>query len=314
MNESPYLSICIPTNGITHWVLPTLEHIYKQNCDTSLFEVVITDNGNNSDLEETLTKINYPNLLYRRTTDIGFLNQISCFKLSNGKFIKMLNHRSILLPGTLNKWIDLIKKYEKERPIIYFTDGVLDKDIIECSNFESFIINLSYFSSWSAGISFWDTDKVKLNSIQIDNMFPTTSILFNIRKESKYIIYNDKYQEMQDESGKGGYNLFKTFAVSYLDMINQLRINNRINLSTFICIKKDLYKFLTNWFYILKLNKHNYTFDLTDIPLFMNVYYTKFEYYRMVYSCYLSYPLKKSISLAKTALNRFKHKLKSTTI
>lgn len=306
MNDFPYLSLCIPTNGMTHWIIPTLESIYDQNCDTSVFEVIITDNGNNSDLEEILSRKNYPNLLYQHTTDIGFLNQISCFKLSNGKFIKMINHRSILIPGTINKWIDLIKKHEKEQPIIYFTDGYLNKTIIECPNFESFIINMSYLSSWSAGISFWNSDKIKLDSIKIDKMFPTTSILFDIRKESKYIIYNEKYQKMQDESGKGGYNIFKTFAVSYLDIINQLRIDNRISLDTFLVIKKDLFKFLTNWYYKLKLTNNKYTFDLTSISLYMSVYYTKFDYYKMIIICYLLYPIRIGNHIIKYLLKHLK--------
>ena len=53
MNE-PLLSICIPTNGISKWILPTLEAIYSQNVDISLYEVVITDNGADSTLSQDL--------------------------------------------------------------------------------------------------------------------------------------------------------------------------------------------------------------------------------------------------------------------
>ena len=44
------LSICIPTNGASQWVLPCLDAIYSQGIDKSLFEVVITDN----DIDSTL--------------------------------------------------------------------------------------------------------------------------------------------------------------------------------------------------------------------------------------------------------------------
>ena len=41
------LSLCIPTNGISEWVFPVLDSIYNQKVDDSLFEVIVTDNGNN---------------------------------------------------------------------------------------------------------------------------------------------------------------------------------------------------------------------------------------------------------------------------
>ena len=43
--QRPVLSICLPTNGVVEWVIPTLESIYAQNVNFSLFEVVISDNG-----------------------------------------------------------------------------------------------------------------------------------------------------------------------------------------------------------------------------------------------------------------------------
>lgn len=275
MKNQKILSLCIPTNGVTHWVLPTLEHIYNQECDTSLFEVIITDNGNSEELNDEIIKRNYPNLTYLRTNDKGFLNQITCFKQANGLFIRMLNHRSILLPGILKKWIEIIKKYQKEKPIIYFSDGVFKKNIIECSNFEEFVKEMSYYSSWSAGVSFWNIDKETLNNIVINKMFPTTSILFEIRKKSKYIIWNEKYQELQDETGKGGYNIYKTFAVDYLDILNELRLKDRISIKTFIQIKSELILFLQQWYDILSSKTNKYTFDTSDMDLYLEVYYTK---------------------------------------
>lgn len=277
MNNTPILSLCIPTNGAVHWILPTLEHIYEQDCDTDLYEVIITDNGSGNELSKIIKDLNYPNLTYLKTSDKGFMNQITCFKQAKGLFIRMLNHRSILIPGTLRRWIELIQKYKEEKPIIYFSGGVFKELVTDCSNFEEFVKNLSYYSSWSAGISFWNTDKSQLDVIKYDSMFPTTSILFEIRQQSKYIIWNEKYQEMQDETGKGGYNIYKTFAVSYLDILNDLRIRNRISISTFILVKQDLLGFLCNWYHILSSKKNKYTFDTTDMDSYLKVYYSRFD-------------------------------------
>ena len=43
----PLVSLCIPTNGVVEWVFPVLDSIYNQSVDNALFEIVITDNGNN---------------------------------------------------------------------------------------------------------------------------------------------------------------------------------------------------------------------------------------------------------------------------
>lgn len=87
-NRKPILSLCIPTNGILKWVIPTLESIYTQNVDNNLFEVIITDNGQDSELQKALGLYNYPNLSYIKTNDSGFLNLVTCLEKGHGLFCK----------------------------------------------------------------------------------------------------------------------------------------------------------------------------------------------------------------------------------
>lgn len=289
-NQRPVLSICIPTDGNVKWMIPTLDNIYSQECDMSLYEVIITDNGKSKELEEKLKQYKYPNLHYIKTQDEGFSNIITSLKSGSGLYCKMLNHRSILLPGVITRWIEIIKKYIEEKPTIYFTDGVLGKyQYKECLNFENFVREMSYWSSWSAGIGIWDIDKDSLDSIEYNKMFPNTSILFETRQNGKYVIWNEKYQLMQDDSGKGGYNLFKTFAVDYLDIINDLRQKGRISISTFIFIKNALYSFLKEWYYKTIIKANNYTFENTNISLYISVYYTKYVYIKLKYTSIYNY-------------------------
>ena len=50
--SAPLLSICIPTNGIIELIFPVLESIYsQQNIDTSIFEVIVVDNGDNKEFK-----------------------------------------------------------------------------------------------------------------------------------------------------------------------------------------------------------------------------------------------------------------------
>lgn len=277
--KKPLLSICIPTDGNIKWVINTLHSIYNQKCDLNSFEVIVTDNGNSNELKEMIKKQNYPtNFHYYKTNDQGFLNLISALKLGTGLYCKMLNHRSILLPGVIQQWSEIISRYQDEKPTIYFTDNVLGKfQYKECPNFETFIQEMSYWTSWSAGIGIWDIDKPMLDSIEYNNMFPNTSILFETRQNGKYIIWNEKYQEMQDDTGKGGYNIYKTFAVDFLDIINDLRLKDRISIRTFIHVKTKLYHFLKGWYCTLSVHKNKYTFDTSDMEMYLNVYYSKRE-------------------------------------
>lgn len=282
MKESLTLSICIPTDGTVRWVLPALEAIYSQGCDPGCFEVVITDNGASDELEKAIAGLDYPNITYRRTESKGFLNIIDSLKLGRGLLCKVLNHRAVLLPGAIQHWLDLVEKYKDERPVIYCMAGLLKSGpLVECENFDSFVARMSYWSSWMAGLCVWDSDKPALESIQYDTMFPNTSLLFEMRQESRYVIDNVPFFTPQDDSGKGGYNFFRTFAVDYLDILNALRKKGRISLDTFVKVKGELYVFLTDRYYKEVFSKSAHTYDLSDIDRSMEVYFTKAEYRKM---------------------------------
>lgn len=282
MKEDLILSICIPTDGTVRWVLPTLKGIYSQDCDPGCFEVVITDNGPSDELEKAIAGLDYPNLTYRRTTSKGFLNIIDSLKLGRGLLCKVMNHRLVLLPGAMQRWLDMVEKYNDEKPVIYCAAGNLKGNpIIECENFDAFVDHMSYWSSWMAGLCVWDIDKPALESIQYDKMFPNTSLLFEMRQESRYVIDNVPFADYQEDRGKGGYNIFRTFAVGYLDILNELRKKDRISLDTFVKVKGELYGWLTDLYYKEVFSKSGHTYDLTGIDKSMEVYFTRAEYLRM---------------------------------
>ena len=113
MDHQIILSLCIPTNGAVEWILPVIESIYAQEYDTSKFEVVITDNGKQSQLPSYIAKMNYPNLRYKQTDDEGFLNLVTCLKEGKGMFCKMINHRSVMLPESITNMVELVEMYKR---------------------------------------------------------------------------------------------------------------------------------------------------------------------------------------------------------
>ena len=292
MDKQPVLSICIPTNGNVEWMIPVVESIYAQEVDNNLFEVVITDNGSKDDLERALQTYCYPNLRYFKTIAQGFSNQIDAFEKCSGLFCKMLNHRSKMMPGSIEKLVALVDRYKGEKPILYCAEGKAEGgDVIECNSTNEFVRRLSFWISWSAGTGAWKEDLIDIRKKDINKMFPHTIFLFGLREESKFVIWNEKYETMASDAGKGGYDLFYTFGVTFLDILNDLRIRERISTATFISVKHDLYRFLRGLYLTEALLPTKHTFIIKNVAESMGVYYGSYYYWKMLFSAHIRRPL-----------------------
>ena len=279
--EDILLTLCIPTNGALQWVKNVIDSIYKQSCNNDLFEVVVVDNGDNSKLEEMIQWYHLKNLRYVRSDVQGFSNQVRALKYGKGKYIKLLNHRSLLVDGALGKLIEMVKQNEKEKAVLFCSNGHMGSEqSIKFDSFDFFIDKLSFWSSWSEGVGIWKDCLGIIDNIPLNPLFPAASLLFGMNNNHKYVIWNDIYEIQQKAERKGGYNFFYAFAVVFLDMLNNLRIEHKISNR----IRKDLYRnYLLGYYYKLVVEKNKYTFDLSCIHENMTVYYSSFHYYYMVF-------------------------------
>ena len=275
------MSLCIPTNGVLEWVLPVLESIYSQDVGLNLFEVIVTDNGNNLKFSEAMSSYvaKYPNFRYKKTRAVQFLNQIEAFRLARGNFIKFVNHRMKLKPGSIIYLLDFVRKYSNEKPGIFFTNnsGNGKQSSIVCRSFDEFVLKLSYFSSWSAGLACWKEDFNRIPTEKSYNfLFPHTDILFFERSKKNYIIDNNiLFEEIQvNNISKGKYNLFNAFGVEYLCIIYQLYREKSIKLTTFLKIKKENADFLAELYYNFLLLKKQSSYDLEAYREHLNVFYS----------------------------------------
>lgn len=87
--------------------------------------------------------------------------------------------------------------------------------------------------------------------------------------------------KMEDDAGKGGYDLFKTFGVILLDILNDLRIRERISDTTFIKVKKELFLFLKRLYTNEVIAPTVHTFIIQNVGKSIEVYYGKL-YYRLI--------------------------------
>lgn len=283
-NTKPLLSLCIPTNGIVEWVIPVIDSIYYQKYDDEKFEVIITDNGNGSDLENALNKYfkKHNNLIYKKTNAILFQNQIECFKLASGDLIKLINHRYLLSDNAINTFIEYVKKYKNEKPLIYFFNNNskdVKNDVI--LDFDGFMNNLGYFSSWSGGISYWRSDFNQIfNKNKFDKYFPHLDILLAFKNKKKYVINNDQLmnERVWDASKKGKYDFFDAFLVHYLDVMHELYKNKYISNVTYDKIKKQNLRFniWIHFEYVVRKLKCSYI--LTNFWSCFKKYYNVFDF------------------------------------
>ena len=275
MSNEIQLSLCIPTNGILEWVKPVLDSIYSEEKPIAKFEVIVTDNGNNEKFYEFMKNYSkaHDNLIYRKTNAVHFNNQIEAFKLASGKLIKFINHRKVLLPGSLNYLLEFVEKYQSSKPFVYFLE---DDNAGVYENFDSFVSGLSYFSSYSGGIAMWRDDFMKIDLNKPFNvLFPHTDMLFSARKKNQYIIDGHSITKdlPTDETKKGKYNLFFAFAVEYPSIILELYRNGDITYKTLKKVKEDNYGFLCMLYLNYIILKKPCSYDLQNYKDNLQIYY-----------------------------------------
>ena len=277
------LSLCIPTNGVAEWVEPVLKSIYEGISDYSEFEVIVTDNGNNSEFGEAMMDFarRHANFRYYKTESDMFLNQIEAFKLAKGQLIKFVNHRILLRPGAVEYLIEYAAKHIGDKPVVYFTNGVLKRGNEQhYASFNDYICGLSYWSSWSAGTAMWKSDFDKMNlDREYSRLFPHTDMLFFNRNAKEYII-NDRHlmdELPADITKKGKYDLFGAFAVEYPRIIEALYKENAISLKTFNKVLRDNGRFVNKLYFDYVVRKKPCSYDLSGFDKAVGVYYSEKE-------------------------------------
>ena len=293
MTDKPVISLCIPTNGVIEWVFPVLDSIFSQEADRSLYEVVITDNGNNQIFKKKLAeyKEKYINIVYVETNALPFLNEIESYKRASGQLIKFVNHRTMLIKGALEKLICFAEENKKDKPVVYFANGVLEiaKEQHEYDGFDQFVRNLSYWSSWSTGMTIWkeDFDRLPENVSDFNVLFPHTTVLFNERNRGKYIIDNTVIMNELPTGNipKGRYDLFGAFGIEYPRIIEELLRDGSITDETYRIVADKNLEFIAELYWEYCLRKKPCSYDLSGLNNMLGIYYTKAGLRRKTVKC-----------------------------
>ena len=271
MKDQVLFSICVPTYKREYIVRDMLKSIYSQGVDTTLFEVCITDNSETDETKDMLEKefSGIPNLRYKKTTCKGFLNSQEALKFGRGKFLKLHNDYSIFKTGSLRKMISLVEKYEKDKPEIFFSMGELKNDhqVEEFTTFDDFMYNIHYFSTWSTSFSIWkeDLDALLQEGVDVNYMYPHTTLLYRMTGKKLYVVDDYEYVENLQPKKKGGYNLIDNFVRIYLTMVREDLLDRKIiTQKTFDKIQKNIIRFTAFWYYTVKHDPEHFTFTFEN--------------------------------------------------
>ncbi len=284
--KNPILSLCMPTNGVSEWVFPSLDSIYCQGIDEKLYEVIIMDNGLQEYFKEEV-KIyagKHTNLKYYQTDKPLFLSEPESYKCASGELIKFVNHRNIMEQGSIQRLLDFAINNRDKKPVIYYSNGSTKRgsEVCSYSNFGEFVEALGYYSTWSSGMTVWKTDMDSIPANEDYNyLFPHTNILFHRRDAQEYIIDGTKmWKELSPgRKPKGDYNVFYAFAVEYLYILLGLLRDGDISKEQFLSIKKENKNFLTNLYRNFIIKKDYCSYDLSDYKKSLNVFYSVSQVY-----------------------------------
>lgn len=279
-----FLSLCLPTNGIAEWVIPALDSIYGENINNEKFEVIVTDNGNDLTFEALMSDYEkkHNNLIYKKTEAFMFDNQIEALKLAKGDYLKFVNHRTIWRPGRLQYMIDFLEKNEEDKPVIFFSNGVLGWGPIykEFSTFDEFVQNLGIYGTWTSGVGIWKEDFERIpENYQYDKISPHAGILYSERKKKKYII-DDHYWMSEidtDHSKKGRYDLYKAFALDEFIITINLYRDGDITIETLKSVKESFRTFLKKLYCDFNLLNKPCSYDLSGFDKYIDVFFDKDE-------------------------------------
>lgn len=276
----PLLSLCLPTNGISEWVFPVLDSIFSQNIDDTLYEVIVTDNGNNPDFFEKMQDYAKPhtNLIYKKTNAFLFENQIEALRSASGDFLKFINHRAVLEPGSLKWMIDFIEKYKTEKPVIYLSNGQLElKENVEVNSFDGFVKGIRELASWTTGVGVWKSDFEKIPDDKVYNKIsPHSDVLFAERKKEKYVINDYLWCHEIDISHKkkGSYDLYKAFGIEEFSITLSLYLDGDISVETLKAVKKAYEKLLVRFYRIFHIFRRPCSYDLKSFNKTTSIFFS----------------------------------------
>lgn len=256
MDGNPIISICIPCFKRLEYIKNTLRSIYEDNSDVALaeYEVIVSENDPSQELKVLGKEYQYPNFYYYSTQCEGFMNSYYSLTYGKGQYLLLHNSQELFRKGSLRYIIDLVKK-NRGRYLFFSSGFLLNGSNRTYSDFDGFMQDVSFWSSWSNAFGIWkeDFEKVKDNTV-LNQLFPHTSLFLSQYYHKEYLICDVPLFETQFVKGRSGHNKFHAFTFEYPSLIDSAQKNGYILKTTRDKIIHDiLYHYLPLLYFNVKI-------------------------------------------------------------
>lgn len=251
-NQKPLLSICIPTYNRSQYLKKSIDSIViqKEFLNGSV-EIVISDNASTDDTEGLLRPYveKYSNFYYfRNKKNVRDKNFPLVLSKAHGKLRRLCNDTICFREGSLEYMCEIVKKYEKTKPHIFWLASK-DNHRDEILTFRQSILSVSYLITWIACFSIWDFECI---GIDLDTS-GTELHLWQVRKTLQLSSEKDKvllvYKNLiytQDVYKKDiSYGLYHVFYENYFALLNPYFENGKLTNADKDYLERDL---LLNFF------------------------------------------------------------------
>lgn len=256
MENTVFLSLCIPTYNRATYLKRCLESIVKQVGNNNEVEIIISDNVSDDDtstigayFEKNFTNVKY----FRNDTNIGGdRNFIQALKRGNGQYLKLLNDYIEYKDGCALKMLQIVKDFSKNREIIFFANGVSylkKREFHYSENLDEFLPICSFHSQWISTIGFWREDfetMIGYYQFKTKSFYQTELLFENFALGKKAVTYSRQiYISHPVQNKKIAFNFFDTFINGYFNtIIRGLKKEKKIADSTY---KKEENRFFSEW-------------------------------------------------------------------
>lgn len=314
----PILSICIPTFNRACNLKRSLDAYVNCSSFNDEVEIIISDNASTDETQVIGEDYSsrYSNIKYfRNETNVKDSNFCLALDRATGVYVKLQNDNSLFLDSGVEYLKRKVKKYQKEKPVLFFINNFgcnKELDEINCNTFEEYFVNISYnvtailnFGAWKED---WKmvTDRLKYTELQLNQDDWSYQIVNN---KGKAIICTDKYCDYCEVGIRKGYNWFEVHVANYYKIVKPYIDRGLISESALKEEKRRYLKWLKP--YIVNVYLYNifpdWKFDYSGTFKILVCYFgSDLFFYRYI----LTFPIWGSLLSLKCIMLRLIKKLK----
>lgn len=245
MSKKEYiLTIAIPTYNRADLLPRTLDSVFEQWND--MVEVIVSDNCSTDNTRQVVLeyKKKYNIKYYRNSKNGGMdVNFLNCIDKANGEYVQLLSDDDILLPGTIDKTIEIINQYQPTylhlnshfyneknfvkkanlKPTIFLKEDFISSDKNEI--IDNLGIYITFLSS--AVIKKSEYDKITFPKKFYNTHLLHAHIIYSVLEGSDKTVYITKsVHVLAKGNNSGGYNLYEVWVKQYKKLLLITAVKN----------------------------------------------------------------------------------------